>query len=363
MSQKPWCVEPFITLENKVSGPWGLCCKSKSLSYTDELSPLEHFNSETMKRIRKDMLNHNVTEEIQKLCQSCILHENDGITSRRQRKAHLDIPEVSDEGDVAEYQFNTIEVKFFGNLCNLKCKMCKGELSSSIAADEKKAGRWTGPTVIDAFKYVDQDKFYSDMREILPNARMIKFTGGEPTMNVGITQFIEWIVDNGYARKLELKIITNGTRRSDRIIELSRHFKRFVVDISVDATWEIDEYQRVGTKFEDVIENIHLYKNCASIKIGPVITALNVGDVSNLVAFAKAVDAPLDLSSIANDPPHMKVDVLPIAYRQHLLNEYDYPKEIKTALESDHWNKEGYDKLLSLNPDIFDYIPTLKDFT
>ena len=59
----------------------------------------------------------------------------------------------------------------------------------------------------------------------------------------------------------------------------------------------------------------------------------------------------------------MKIEVLPISYRKHLLSAYDYPKEIRTALESDHWDEDGWNILLEKNPDIFSYIPTLKDFT
>lgn len=360
---KPWCTEPFITLENKVYGPWGLCCRSKTLPYGPETSPLEHFNSENMKRIRKDMLNHNITDEIKSLCRTCILHEEKGIKSRRQGKAYLPIPSVEEDGSIKDFRFNSVEVKFFGNLCNLKCKMCKGELSSSIAAEEKKAGKWVGPTVINAYNLADKNKFHSDMEKILPNTRMIKFTGGEPTMNVGIIDFIEWMVDKSYSKNLELKIITNGTRRSDKIIELSQYFRKFIIGISVDGTWEIDEYQRVGTVFEDVIENIRLYKTLGEVRLNPVITALNVCDVESLIAFASVMGVPLDLTSIALNPMHMRIDVLPPKYRQHLLSTFNYPSQIRTALESEIWDEVGWKKLLELNPDIYEYIPVLKGFT
>jgi sulfatase maturation enzyme AslB (radical SAM superfamily) len=360
---KPWCTEPFITLENKVYGPWGLCCRSKPLPYGQEVSPLEHFNSETMRRIRSDMLQHNITDEIKSLCRTCILHEKKGLTSRRQGKDYLEIPLTENDGTINNFKFNTVEIKFFGNLCNLKCKMCNGELSSSIAAEEKKAGLWKGPIIINAYELTDKNKFYTDMGKILPYTKMIKFTGGEPTMNAGIVDFIQWIVDKKYSRNLELKIITNGTKQNNKIIELSKSFKNFIIGISVDGTFEIDEYQRVGTFFEDVIESIKIYKSVGMVKLNPVITAINVGNLPELIAFSKVMNVPIDLTSIAINPSHMRIDVLPITYRKYLLSSYNYPKEIHTALESEYWDQEGWNKLLQLNPDIFDVISELKGFT
>ena len=350
---KPWCTEPFITLENKVYGPWGLCCRSKPLPYGPEVSPLEHFNGETMKRIREDMLNHNITDEIKHYCEKCILHEQRGITSRRQQKLHFPIPKSG-------YSFLSVEVKFFGNLCNLKCKMCDGLHSSSIAADEKKQGKWDGPIIYNGYERTNKDKFYSDMDQILPNTKMIKFTGGEPTMNTGIMDFIQWIINKDYSKHLELKIITNGTKENKKLLNLSKEFKRFEIGVSVDGTWEIDEYQRTGTIFEDVIKNIKNYKLYGGVYLIPVITALNVGNIHELKALANILQVSIDLSSIVLSPKHMRIDVLPIAYRKYLLNKYKYPAEIKSALESDYWDEDGFNDLFNYNPDILNYIPELK---
>lgn len=352
---KPWCTEPFITLENKVYGPWGLCCRSKPLPYGPEVSPLEHFNGETMQRIRKDMLEHNITDEIKHLCQKCIQHEELGITSRRQQKLNIPIPK--------KLEYYTVEVKSFGNLCNLRCKMCSGIYSSSIAAEEKKRGEWEGETVYNGFDKTNKEKFYSDMRQILPHTKMVKFTGGEPTMNKGIEEFIQWIVDKGYSKNLDLKIITNGTKKNNNLLKLSRQFRNFIIGVSVDGTWEIDEYQRVGTKFEDVVDNIKTYRSYGNVVIQSVITALNVGNVPDLVALSATLGVPVDLSSIVLTPKHMQIEALPISYRKHLLSTYDYPKEIRTALESEYWDEDGWNTLLEKNSDIFSYIPTLKDFT
>jgi sulfatase maturation enzyme AslB (radical SAM superfamily) len=350
----PWCIEPFVTLENKVYGNWGLCCRSKPLPYSaKDIAPLDHFNSDTMKRIRKDMSNHNITDEIKTLCEKCLIHEKMGVTSRRQQRLDLPVPEIDSDGAIKDFAFETIEIKFFGNLCNLKCKMCSGMFSSSIAADEKKRGEWTGPTYFNIYEQMqDKDQFYSDMSKILPYTKKIKFTGGEPTMNQGIVDFITWISDNNFSQNMILKIITNGTRISPQINQYSRKFKRFEVAVSVDGTFEIDEYQRVGTVFSDVVENIKMYKHIADVNIAPVITALNVGNVPELARLGKMLNVGVDFSSIVLWPDHMRVEALPLGYRKELLESYDYPIEIKIALENPEFKSSLFKKLLFTNPDL-----------
>ena len=359
---KPWCTEPFITLENKVWGNWGLCCRSKPLPYNaKDISPLDHFNGDTMKRIRKDMSNHNVTDEIKTLCEKCLVHEQMGVTSRRQQKLNFPVPEMDSDGTITDFAFETIEIKFFGNLCNLKCKMCSGMYSSSIAADEKKRGEWTGPTYFNIYEQMqDKDQFYSDMLKILPFTKKIKFTGGEPTMNKSIVDFITWISDNNLSSNMVLKIITNGTRISPEINKASKKFKSFEVGVSVDGTFEIDEYQRVGTVFDDVLQNIKIYKTIAQVYLGPVITALNVGNVPELARLGKMLNVGVDFSSIVLWPEHMKIEALPLGYRKELLESYDYPKEIKTALENPEFNLQSFEKLLFTNPNLYDIIESLK---
>lgn len=52
-----------------------------------------------------------------------------------------------------------------------------------------------------------------------------------------------------------------------------------------------------------------------------------------------------------------------ISARTFSMVNWSYPKEIRTALESERWDKEGWENLFHANPDIFDIIPELKGFT
>lgn len=361
---KPWCIEPFTTLESKVWGNWGLCCRSKPLKeHARNVSPLEHFNSDTMKRIRLDMLNHTKTDEIRSLCAKCIEHEANGVQSRRQQKRHIDPPRVEKDGSIQFYKFNTVEVKFFGNLCNLQCRMCGPLYSSSIAATQRKQGEWHGPVHHDTWRdYTAGDKiqFYSDMKQILLNTQLVKFTGGEPMMNAGILDFIEWMVLQKLSHGLSLKIITNGTKINQDLLNFSKHFRSFDVAVSVDGVFDVDEYQRVGTDFWEVDYNIDVLKRYANVHMTTTVTAINVSSLDELMMYARAKQVPITIESIALFPDYLQVKVLPREYRFDLYKKHtNYPVNVKKSLLDPEWPVDLWEKFRDKNPNITEIIPEL----
>lgn len=363
---KPWCVEPFATLESKVWGEWGLCCRSKAIGYKNKnMSPLEHFNSEEMKRIRKDMSNHNITDEIKHLCSKCILHEKNGVSSRRLGMKHVPIPEMEPDGSIKNYKFRTLEIKFFGNLCNLKCRMCGPLYSSSIAAEKKKSGEWDGPVHHDTWEeYGDGEryKFFKDMAEVLPNTLEVKFTGGEPMMNRSILEFVEWMVMSGLSEKLQLRVITNGTVINEDFLNYTKHFKHFHVNMSVDGVFDVDEYQRIGTDFEKIDTNIGVFKKYGTVSFTTAITAINVSRLNEIRIYADSKNVPYDMTSIVTYPSHLQVKVLPPEYRKKLLKTHYYNHVVADALRDDEWPKEDWEKFKQECPDIFDLIPELQEY-
>lgn len=372
----PWCTEPFNVLEDKVWGDWGLCCRSAPLPYSGkDVSPLEHFNSDLMKEIRRDMLMHNITPNIKKYCHKCIKHEANGVNSMRQGRLTMPRPDkaiqsaVINDGEIKEFEFRSVEIKFFGNLCNLQCKMCGPAYSSSIAATQKKTGEYDGPVHVNAFADLSNDskvQFYKDLAQVLPHTNILKFTGGEPLMNKGVQEMIQWIVDNGFHTHLQLKLITNGTKVNDELLELCSKFKWFGICVSLDGVWEINDYQRLGADFFQIHNNIPLLRKYAdSIVAYCCVTAINVSSLDELVEYCNSVrNFNLDMSSIVLSPSHLQLKVLPIQYRNELIKKYSAPqyKHIVKALEDPEWDEDLWLKFLKLNHEIVNLLPGLKKY-
>lgn len=365
-NRKPWCVEPFSTIETKVWGSYGLCCRSKPLPYSAiNMSPLEHFNGSTMNRIRSNMIQHNITDEIKHLCSKCLEHESNGVQSRRQGMRSVPLGHYLDNGSILQYKFRSIEIKFFGNLCNLKCKMCGPLYSSSIAAEEKKAGRYDGKVHHDMWTEFDSGrkvKFFQDMHEIIPCANEIKFTGGEPMMNESILEFVEWIVSNRYAENITLRIITNGTKINKDLLEFSKHFRAFHTMVSLDGVFAINDYQRDGSLFEEIDANINILKTYGLVSTTTAITAINVSFLHQLKVYCNSKMIPYDMTSVVLYPEYLQVKVLPPKYRQYLLNKYDYNSVIASALRDEEFPVDLWLKFRDNNPNITELIPELQEY-
>lgn len=379
----PWCTEPFNVIENKVWGNWGLCCRSAPLPYSGkDVSPLEHFNSDLMKEIRRDMIDHNITDNIKKYCHKCLEHESNNVRSMRQDRQGVSLRQggqlptraiqsaIDNDGEIKDFEFRSVEIKFFGNLCNLQCKMCGPAYSSSIAAAQKKQGIYDGPVHINVFANLADDtkaQFYKDLEQILPHTTMLKFTGGEPMMNRGVVEMIQWIVDRGYNTGLTINIITNGTQVNHELLELGSKFKRFIIALSIDGMWEVNDYQRVGADFSEINDNISIFKQYAgerNIIIYAAITAITVSSLEELVVYAKMRKLDINLSSFVLTPRYLQVKVLPIEYRNDLIKKYGNPvyKHIVKALQDPEWDEDLWKLFLKNNPEIGSIVPELRKY-
>jgi uncharacterized radical SAM superfamily Fe-S cluster-containing enzyme len=385
--KKPWCTEPFNVIENAVWGQWGLCCRSNRLPYSAKDVPaLEHFNSDIMKQVRRDMLEHKMSDDIKQLCSKCIKHEANGNISMRQDRLKYshNIPytpiqsAIENNGEIKDFAFRSVEIKFFGNLCNLQCKMCGPTYSSSIAAAQKKDGTYDGPVYVNAFADMqtkDKEQLYRDLEQIIPNTHQIKFTGGEPMMNKGIEDMVQWIVDKGYNSTITITIITNGTKLNYNLLELCSKFQRFIIRLSLDGVWDVNDYQRVGADFFVINNNVSEFKKYAgtgNICIDCTVTAITVSGLDELAAYAQMKELDINFSSVALHPDYLQIKVLPIPYRNKLIEKYTNPalhavvilppEEVIMALKDPEWDEDLWKMFLKKNPDIGDVVPQLKEY-
>lgn len=341
-----WCPEPYMTMEQKTFGNYGVCCRSKPLPYTmQEKTFQEHFNSKQMILLREEFEEGVPGPATKEYCQKCIAHENSGIVSRRQTRIEqikkLKDPTFYDRLcntversvnkeplHIQDMAFYSLEFKFFGNLCNLKCMMCHPRQSSAIAVEWKQLKKWNGPVHTNMYADFDlkqKQTFYEEMDMILPNTMEVKFTGGEPLMNQDILDLLHYMKDKGYSKTITLNIITNGTLLPEKFMSVIGDFKKVNCMVSVDGVFELNDYQRVGSKFKDVdntISKLQQYPNI-NVLIGAAITAINCGKIDELLLYAKHKGVYIDLTSIVLTPNYLMPQVLPQELKQQYLNRYE----------------------------------------
>lgn len=176
----------------------------------------------------------------------------------------------------------------FGNLCNLKCRICIPENSSVIAAEELSIippnqvkhhpayksltdGRWSK----------NSDDFWISLKQNVPDLCNYEFLGGEPLLLKENLDFLQFIVDSGHSKNTIVELVTNGTRYPE-IFDQAHKFKRFTVTVSVDNTGARFELERSGCTWNQLKKTVANFVNSSkqnpSLKIGVHVT-VNIQNV------------------------------------------------------------------------------------
>lgn len=140
----------------------------------------------------------------------------------------------------------------------MKCRMC-GSHSSSLWEEED------GITLprIDTSDVHDID--FSSLEKVM-------ILGGEPSVDLEVRKFLDSIKD----LDCYIGITTNVTNSSDKWFNTLKQLKKLEIDLSIDATGDIQDYQRTGGEWSKIKKNIIKYKDTfKNVTIHLTATAIN----------------------------------------------------------------------------------------
>lgn len=293
--QKPikFCPLPWLSLSVRNNGDIRVCCqangsKSKGIFRQDNGAAFnastsnldEARNSQLVKDIRASMLRG----EDHDACGRCDREDASGVESRRQYDtenwkdtitAELAIELTDEDGtiDTAAMPLHHYDLRF-GNLCNLKCRMC-GPTDSSAWYDETVA-LWGKPyffdtigkielvknkndrfvTKDDVFGWFNSPSFWQQLDENIPNIKRIHTVGGEPLLITQHYELLQRCVDSGYSKNILVEYNTNLTNVPTRAWNIWKHFGKIQIGISMDGVGPVNDYIRNPSKFDALVKNI-----------------------------------------------------------------------------------------------------------
>lgn len=265
-----FCVNPYLNLSVHPAGIIKPCCMSDKEYVTDsgnkylnQSSIMEFWNS----RARQEMIDDlNAGKKIVE-CQSCWKEEDAGRQSKRLR----DNENFKDK-NLKKDMLPVVADFSLGNLCNLKCRICKPVHSSQWMIEESKyheEGKnaylnhpvWT--TIKQSFDS-SNDLFWTDIIDLLPNVEKFDFAGGEPFYIEKHWDIIKKCVKNGWSKNQHIHYNTNGTIFPEKHIPLLEEFKIVDIQVSTDGIGNKFEYMRDPAVWSEVESNIQ--KFLAAIK-------------------------------------------------------------------------------------------------
>ncbi len=339
------CPLPWLHLSAHYDGSLRVCCNggegreilsdSNEPIYLNQLVDTnEYINSPTLKNIRKEMM-QNITP---KMCHTCHATDLSGgespgkIYSKQFQRPLLDLLDrTRDDGTLDSTQKPQYVDFTFGNICNLQCRMCAPEFSTSLY---KEWNLLNLPYDVDGEKrarknWKDSEKFQVFLNDITKNSNILLLQGGEPLVNNQLINILRFLVNKGHAKDIFLKINTNLTKLPKDVVNLLINFKGIAFHISLEAWGDRNDYIRYPSKFNEILTNLKKLIKLKKviplyINIVTVFQTMNISDIvemlENLKRFAKDLP-PIPRFNYLNWPEYLAAHHMPQPAKENAIKE------------------------------------------
>jgi len=278
------CLMPWIHMHIWPNGNTFPCCMADSSEvfgnvYKENINEL--INNEKFKELRRQMLNG----EKPKACMRCYELETsaDSWTLRKNSlesfNNHMDLFEKTNEdGSINDYKMYYMDIRF-SNLCNMRCRTCGPDLSSSWYDDQVKMfPTWSKSKFIDL---KNNPFFMDDLKPHLDYVEEVYFAGGEALITPQHYQVLDYWLEKGRT-DVRLRYTTNFSAlklKEKSILEYWKMFKDVRVAASLDTYGERAEYSRKGTDWDRIVKNRkQMIESCPDVyfEITPTISIFSV---------------------------------------------------------------------------------------
>lgn len=333
------CILPWNHVRVWQTGKIWPCCQFQGSDVPDDLN-LENgdfMNHPFMQDIRQRMLEDKPV----KGCSRCYRLERETGTSMRKDVNTGIFGGIGDGKHFApisadsESKLRFLELSL-SNACNNSCRMCGPELSTHWYKDAKKMGM----PIPKGIQYNPLNK--TDLSEL----RYLKLLGGEPLLH---EKEVNNILDRCNLQELSLMLITNTTvRPTPATIERFKKLKKLTITLSIDAYGTLNNFLRTGSDWEQVLENLHWFKDqgFAKITVHGVITIYNINCFMQLHEYCRDVVGVYNNFMVIEGPEYMRPRHLPQPVKQVLIDRYEsFPQKtsfIKDAIyelkQPGNWN-------------------------
>lgn len=328
---KTFCILPWIHITASPSGFYKPCCNTHKYfekEFTaDKISMQEAFYSEHFNQLRQDLLDGKKPD----ICHVCWHKEELGIPSYRQAYNSREV--FNEILDLENPSLKYIDVKFDNN-CNLQCSYCDISSSNQFekARDFFDKHGLEHPNNLDAKKDFYSDKKEQYIIELAKSLRVLKVTGGEPLLSKNFINVLNHLIDNDYARNIELHLTTNGTKFNKTLLSKLNSFQKVVITISIDSVGNLYDYIRYPfnwKKFNERVYEILGYaadKNKFKIKFAAIVTAYSILDTVPVFEWTRQLEKDFDLTPGALlSKFDFNVSIYPL---DHPLSVFALPQEI-----------------------------------
>ena len=306
---KEFCDKPFNHNYIHTNGKMRLCCTTIQDLPTDNKYNLfdankhtieDYWNSNRMKEIRRKMI---AGEKIRD-CERCYRQEEQGAESLRSTFGMDDFIKKTTADGFYQESADTMQIQF-GNICNLKCKMCSQMYSHMHGMETRDIGKddpewlhwvkeqganvnnWTNELGVKQEWYKNKIVKDNMFEHISRNIRHLVVIGGEPTLIPEFYELFDYCDKQGTLGDKIVTIVTNLTNTNPRLTNWLPKLKAWTVWASVDGVGERTEYIRYPSKWDKILESLEFYRNImgdnGNITLSPAVQLLNIDQLDDII--------------------------------------------------------------------------------
>lgn len=331
-NNKTFCMLPWTGINIEPNNRVRPCCEFKlSLgdSAIDSLDTI--WNSSAWKQLRKKMLAGQTIEA----CVECYKKESIGRDTLRLSANRLLIDQIDtvdltrDDGHLDQFHLSYWDIRY-NNLCNLACRSCGPNASSSWHQPAVRLGTLYSnkPAILIAGRN-DNDIFQQIIQHI-DYVKQIYFAGGEPSMIDKFYDILE-LLDTHGRNNVRLVYNINMSRlnlKKRSLLDLWKKFPNVSIGASLDGEHQRGEYLRQGLVWNDVVENRRKMQDmCPHIDfwVSPTISILNVLHLPDFHRswVEQKLIRPEDFNiQMLYDPAHLRIDCCPDIMKDKIRQAY-----------------------------------------
>ena len=384
---KTLCPIPWMSTSLRANGDIRVCCQAQhgptggilkdknGEAYNARTADLKQVrNSELSKEIRRYMMNGEWHPE----CVRCQTEMDSGMNARidYENKIWIErgefsweellnktLPDGTIQADEINCSFYDVR---FGNLCNLKCRMCGPTDSSMWYEDQVKLwgdsykdshgkvtlvqnakGKYEPET--DLYNWHESNHYWVQMDSNIEEIRKLYIVGGEPLMIDRHYEFLQKCVDQDCAKNIIVEYNTNMTNIPERAWNIWKHFKQVNIGASVDGVGDIQYYMRPPSHFNKIHENLLQVSQAeGNFKVW-IAATINVFNVLHFPEFMEWILLnkiprvndddwrPIITPHPLHGPKFYNIRMLPLWAKDHIKQKYEEykPRLLKIIDESD----------------------------
>jgi len=392
---KHFCMMPWVHMHLWPAGYTYPCCMSDPalpVGNTQTQSLQEIWNGDEMRQLRLNMLQDKPSLE----CRRCYELEENGMWTLRKSanenfKHHQHkVEETSDDGSAGDVNIAYMDIRF-SNLCNLKCRSCGPQFSSSWFEDHKATHGDPGhPKILQVRD--DMLSFMDELEPLLASVERVYWAGGEPLITKEHYNILDKWIAMG-KRDVKMDYTTNFTQmyyKNKTAFDYWNKFEHVRVAASLDANHARGEYLLKNIVWSEVVQNRrNMIEQCPHVyfELTPTVSAYNVLNLPDFHRewIEEGLMEPQNIRiNILLDPTYMRLSILPshkkdnirLRYLEHLkyLDQFDNIDKVKGDFESilKFLNDDRNDEIkmflyktnkidLLRNENVFNIFPELQD--